>query len=199
MNDRDQLQYAIKRGLRMARDPQNAGIDDLHTPRITTIDSWWYGQTCVVCHHSFRDGDHVLPHLTRPGCMVHEDSAAGLWCASRLAGLPVPSVPSDSGNTALRAVFLDALHQHWHPDANLHCLTVERGSPFIGRKCPICRHTVRPGDIVVPCPCGWDCGGVFHQDITRHLTCWDTWSRGRDRAYCPFTGAPMRTTEPQHG
>lgn len=193
MADSDTLRQAFVEGLVMARDPRNAGITDDHTPRVTTIYSAWYRTACSVCHHTFREDDRVVPHPQQPSGMIHKDPAAGLCCWSRLHGHR-PNVPKHTAaTTAIRDAFLQGLHTHWNPDDHVQCLTVEPRSPLIGKRCPICRHTVRPGDRVVRCPCGRACGGVFHQDISRHLTCWDTWNRSTRRHYCAFTGAPLLT------
>jgi hypothetical protein len=191
MTNRDDLDAAVMRGMTMARDPQNAGIRDAHTPRTTSMYSPWYRNVCRVCRHTFRENDLVLPHPTLPGRMLHADPQAGLVCWSRFQGHPVGAAHRRNIPESIRGRFLQGLHTHWHPEGHLQCPVVEPGSPLVGRQCPICRHTIRPGDSVVLCPCGRDCGGVFHQDITRHLTCWDTWSRSAQRTYCAFTGASL--------
>jgi hypothetical protein len=197
------LEQAIKRGFKLARDPQNALIRDPHTPRTTTIYSEWYRDVCPICHHTFREDDLVLPHPDPPASrssrrrritMVHEDHRSALCCWSALHGHIADQVITPETHTQMRAAFLDGLHTHWHPDENLQTVVVAAGSRFVRLDCPICRHTVRAGDTVVLCPCG-RCGGVFHQDITRHLTCWDTWSLSGHRTYCAFTGVAVPTVE----
>jgi hypothetical protein len=193
----DDLEHAFARGLAMARDPQNAHLlDDPHAPRVTTIYSAWYRTVCALCRHTFREEDRVLPHPTRKGSMVHEDPHMALCCWSRLLGQHVDAAYLSTIHAQVRAQFLQGLNTHWHPDPHVQQIIVEPESPFIRRRCPVCRHTIRIGDTVVVCPCGRDgCHGVFHQDITRHLTCWDTWSRGGNRPYCAFTGAPFQSEE----
>jgi hypothetical protein len=199
MAHHNDLRTFFARGLAMARDPQNAGITDSSTSRKTSIYSPWYRNVCRVCRHTFREDDLVLPHPTLPGRMLHEDAHIGLSCWSRFQGCAVETDHLVKMPEQVRSRFLQGLHTHWHPEAHLQCPVVEKGSPLIRRQCPICRHTIRAGDSVVLCPCGRDCGGVFHQDITRHLTCWDTWSRSAQRTYCAFTGAPFLVpTEPRH-
>lgn len=194
MTDHPELDAAIQRGLAIARDPQNAHITDPHTPRITTIYSPWYSEICLRCGHTLREDDQVLPHPNRPERYLHEDPATGFGCWSRLQGLPLlVTLAEDTPElAAVREQFLAGLHAHWTPEqANkrLDTLVVKRGDPWVLQICTICGHSVRVGDQVVRCPCGNpSCHGVFHQDITRHLTCWDTWGRTHYRQYCAFTG-----------
>lgn len=193
----DLLTQAFQRGLDMARDPLNARCAAPDESRTTTMYSPWLLRLCPRCHHTFREDDLVRPHPDfpdRPDRMLHEDPRAGLLCWSRVMG-HTPPLPPEAVACSLdmRAAFLHGLEQHWKPAGNRdtsRLVLVAHGSPLVGRKCPVCRHTVRPGDLVLPCPCG-TCGGVFHQDVTRHLTCWDTWVRGYVRPYCAFTGAPL--------
>ncbi|MCG8352550.1 MAG: hypothetical protein MI924_32695 [Chloroflexales bacterium] len=189
----DELAQQLRRGLEMARDPQNAHVSSPNELRITTVYSPWLLQICAVCRHTFREGDQVLPdprHLAR---MVHEDEPTALFCASRLAGVRRTAPPAAAPNQSIYAAFLQGLQTHWHPAGDVQTITAAAHAELIRRKCPICRHTVRAGDMVVLCPCGNKCGGVFHQDPMRHLTCWDTWKRGRALQYCAFTGAAFRS------
>jgi hypothetical protein len=188
------IQQALQHGMDMARDPINAHITADDESRITTVYSPWLLQICLGCHHTFREGDLVRPDPRRPGRMLHEDSRYTLlcWSEAHQHSLPIVADYADPCPKEVREAFLRGLHEHWQQDDTTSEL-VEQGSSLIGLKCPVCRHTVRVGDLVVRCPCGNNCGGVFHQDVTRHLTCWDTWNRGRRRDYCAFTGAPYQT------
>ena len=73
-------------------------------------------------------------------------------------------------------------------DATVH--EVQVGAAIIGRRCPWCRYQVRAGDRVVKCPCG-TCDAYFHDDVFRHLTCWNDWNGRRGQRYCPTTGASI--------
>lgn len=193
----DELEQQLKHGLEMARDPRNAHICAPDERRVTTIYSPWLLQICAVCRHSFREGDHVLPDPRWPTKtkMVHEDAPAGLFCASRLQGLPPPALaPVAEQHAALRTAFLRGLQANCHNVGDVQTLEVMPRSPLLRRKCPICRHTIRVGDTVVCCPCGNACGGVFHQDTRHNLTCWATWQRGRVLRHCAFTGAAFRSS-----
>jgi hypothetical protein len=196
--DRDELERQLQRGIDMARDPRNAHVRDPLHPRVTTLYSSWLLQTCLRCQHTFRIDDRVLPHPSRPERMLHEDPETGLVCYSRLSGRTLPQPQVTPINPEVHAAFLRGLEQSWRPTGNVQLIVVPPKSLYIGRKCPICRHTVRKGDTIVRCPCGRpECSGVFHQDVQRHLTCWDTWSVGMRRQHCAFTGAPItpRLTE----
>ena len=190
---RDELLQQLQRGLRMARDPRNAHVSAPDELRVTTVYSSWLLQVCSVCRHTFREGDHVLPDPRNFARMIHEDEHSALFCVSRLKGMRRAAAGTAIPNQELYAAFLQGLQIHWQPAGGVQTIVVPPRSPLIHRKCPICRHTVRAGDTVVLCPCGNDCGGVFHQDPLRHLTCWDTWKRGRTLHHCAFTGAAFRT------
>lgn len=64
---------------------------------------------------------------------------------------------------------------------------------MIGHKCPWCRFHIRIGDCVVQCPCG-NCNTWFHDDLYRHLTCWNAWHGPQGNKYCPVTGAQIVET-----
>lgn len=202
-DERLALRNALERGMDIARDPANAHCTHPDDTRITTIFSPWLLYTCRVCHHTIRQGDLVRPDPRVPAPnpfsprMLHEDPANGLCCWSRDRGLLIPDKPTITACPhEVRDAFLRGLQQHWQPADVEKTVLVQPDDAeawaYVGRKCPICNHTVRPGDRVVPCPCGNGCGGVFHQDVIRHLTCWDTWNRGTRRTHCVFTEAPYQ-------
>lgn len=120
--------------------------------------------------------------------------------------LPKESSRDSSGQTtrvetapseALVAQFVGGVETIWRPYGGRKSFKVRRGSPLVGRKCPWCRFRVRVGDWVVECPCGSQCGTVFHQDVFRHLTCWNEWQGAEQgRKYCPTTSAPFKDEEP---
>lgn len=90
-------------------------------------------------------------------------------------------------------LFLRGLEQVWSPFGNEKVMEVTLDDPIIGHKCPWCRFMIRSGDRVVKCPCG-QCNTYFHNDIFRHLTCWNDWNSGRGNDYCPTTGAKIKLT-----
>jgi hypothetical protein len=189
----DELLKQLQHGLQMARDPRNAHVSGPKELRVTTVYSPWLLQVCSVCRHSFREDDQVLPDPRNPARMIHEDEHTALFCASRLKGVRRTAGSSALPHQEIQDAFLRGLQTNWQPAGGVQTLVVPPRSELIRRKCPICRHTIRAGDTVVLCPCGNNCGGVFHQDPMRHLTCWDTWKRGRTLRHCAFTGAAFRT------
>ncbi len=190
----DDLTHKLVHGMEMARDPRNAHVCTLDDLRVTTVYSPWLLQICRVCRHTFREHDRVLPDPQNAERMLHEDRGAGLMCFRRAQGLPWAHAVQRVPNQSIHDAFMRGLELHWQSARTAQVVEVAPRSALLGRKCPICRHTVRAGDMVVPCPCGRDCGGVFHQDPLRHLTCWDTWNRGLSPTYCAFTGARLLTT-----
>ena len=85
--------------------------------------------------------------------------------------------------------FLGGLETVWSPFGEQTSIKVQPHSSLVGRKCPWCRFSIRAGDWVVACPCGTGCGTFFHQDMFRHLTCWNEWNGIEGNNYCPNTGA----------
>lgn len=87
--------------------------------------------------------------------------------------------------------FLHGLENVWTPFGEESVIEVPEGSSIVGHKCPWCRFQVRAGDRVVKCPCG-KCNTYFHDDIYRHLTCWNEWNGSRGHDYCPTTGEKIK-------
>lgn len=107
--------------------------------------------------------------------------------------------PEDNRNTAqqhrqsqriiqVSSQFLHGLQAIWTPFGEEAIYEVKSGDRIIGYRCPWCRFLIRAGDHVVKCPCG-NCETYFHDDIFRHLTCWNDWNGTRGHDYCPTTGA----------
>ncbi len=190
----DELTHHLLHGMEMARDPRNAHVCGVEDLRVTTVYSPWLLQICRVCRHTFREHDRVRPDPQKPERMLHDDESTLLLCSLRPLSISQVLLATPVPNEATRDAFLRGLQTHWQPAGGACTILVQPRTVLIGRKCPICRHTVRPGDTVVPCPCGRNCGGVFHQDPIRHLTCWDTWNRGANPTYCAFTGATFPST-----
>ncbi len=89
--------------------------------------------------------------------------------------------------------FVEGLERFWRPFGEQESGQVEPGSALVGRNCPWCRFKIRAGDWVVACPCG--CGARFHQDVFRHLTCWNEWNGVEGNDYCPNTGRSYAEAE----
>jgi hypothetical protein len=86
--------------------------------------------------------------------------------------------------------FVSGLSRVWQPFGDVTCQRVTAGHEAHGRVCPWCRFELRLGDQVVPCPCG--CGAYSHQDIYRHLTCWNNWHGVEGNNFCPITTRPFK-------
>jgi hypothetical protein len=190
-------------GIDMASDPVNANLPDLYL-RVTTLHSRWFSRRCRVCHDKFREGDQVR---LCPACKdaYHDDGQYGLDCwrrqfagggkckeGARPCDFSWPGPLPDEGSAAqapppagLLAQFLGGLEAVWRPFGSQKTRRVELGSRLVGRACPMCRFPVRAGDWVVACPCG--CGTHFHQDVFRHLTCWNSWNGAEGHDHCATT------------
>jgi len=97
-----------------------------------------------------------------------------------------PAVRGGTPDDALVTQFTAGLETIWKPFGEQRAEKVRPDGPALGRSCPWCRFRIRVGDWVVACPCG--CGAYFHQDIFRHLTCWNEWNGVEGNDYCPVTG-----------
>ena len=94
--------------------------------------------------------------------------------------------PHVSPQAPLATQFVTGLEKVWKPFGEHKIEKVPFDSPAVGRNCPWCRFRIRAGDWVVECPC--KCGTYFHQDIFRHLTCWNEWNGVEGNEHCPVTG-----------
>ncbi len=92
--------------------------------------------------------------------------------------------------------FVEGVESVWRPHGEQELIRVMPGSPLMKRQCPWCPFRIRVGDWVTRCPCPLHCGTYFHQDVSRHLTCWNEWNGIMGRNYCPTTGE--RYTAAQH-
>ena len=88
--------------------------------------------------------------------------------------------------------FVAGLELEWRPFGLADPFKVNPGHDAIGHECPICGFKIRAGDWVVKCPCG-KCETYFHQDIFRHLECWNVWNDVDGKDYCPNTGTVYGT------
>jgi hypothetical protein len=100
-----------------------------------------------------------------------------------------PEPPSRQPVEQVVTQFLDGLEKVDRPFGELQRIKVQPGSDLVGHKCPWCRFRIRAGDWVVACPCESNCDTFFHQDVFRHLTCWNEWNGVTGHDYCPSTGA----------
>lgn len=108
-------------------------------------------------------------------------------------GKPAPSRPTQR-IPQVTEQFLSGLEVFWTPFGEENVLEVPPGSRIVGHECPWCRFQIRAGDRVVKCPCG-KCNTYFHDDVFRHLTCWNEWNGSEGNDYCPTTGAKIEREE----
>ncbi len=93
-----------------------------------------------------------------------------------------------SRNPILVRQFEAGLESVWQAFGEHDVILAQPGDFFIGHNCPWCRFQVRAGDHVVKCPCG-RCETYFHDDIYRHLECWNEWNGSQGLFFCPTTGS----------
>ncbi len=170
---------------------------------------------CPQCDEPYHDDEQYELHCWQ------KKFASGQVCTEggidRFSGLEIPrcdftysgplpdehrpvdeqSLPHTAPATTLVVQFVGGLERVWQPFGEQHAVKVAPGDAAVGRSCPWCRFRIRAGDWVVACPCG--CGAYFHQDIFRHLTCWNEWNGVEGNDYCPITGrayTPGEADEP---
>lgn len=95
----------------------------------------------------------------------------------------IPEVTSD---------FLKGVQTIWKPFGDEKVIEVAEDDYIVGHNCPWCRFKIRAGDRVVKCPCG-NCETYFHNDLYRHLECWNEWNCIEGKHYCPTTGERYKT------
>ena len=144
-----------------------------------------------VCKKSRYDR---IAEVHRPGCDYR-------WSGKfpDEAGRTHQGTPLSRRLEQVTSQFLYGLEKIWRPFGEQTVREVKQGEIIVGHKCPWCRFPVRAGDRVVKCPCG-QCDTYFHDDVFRHLTCWNDWNGTRGHNYCPTTGAEvMKPLPPTNG
>lgn len=163
---------------------------------------------CPVCEQAYHDDNQYNLHCwqrhfangqicteTRldPITDVHRPGCTYRWSGE----LPEEAHHKDAAHHPSRRIgpmttqFLRGLENVWTPFGEEAVFEVPEGAVIVGHKCPWCRFQVRAGDRVVKCPCG-KCNTYFHDDIFRHLTCWDEWNGSRGHDYCPTSGEKIK-------
>lgn len=132
-------------------------------------------------------GEPIAPCPFRGEALLRDESIA--LPATPVAASPPPTLSGD-----LVRQFVSGVETAWRPYGERQSQKIAPGSHLVGRRCPWCRFRVRAGDWVVPCPCGSHCGTYFHQDVFRHLTCWNEWYGVSEEHFCPNTGHPFEPT-----
>ena len=137
------------------------------------------GNECTTGGNShFYNKDH-------PGCSYKWPDKADVHAPSQQTDL-ISSVRIEQVSTQ----FLKGLQSTWHAFGNKDVIEVKATDKIIGFKCPWCRFSIRVGDRVVKCPCG-NCNTYFHNDIFRHLECWNDWNGTQGNDFCPTSGAKI--------
>lgn len=219
------LKEELEIGKVLARDPQNAEVPLLNKRTTTMDSSWFndicsvcqfrfrVGDVVRVCprcekaYHDdiqfnlhcwqirFKDDGCCTMHSPRfkegkNNCLFQNDiSTLDSQTSDQAANKSENYLPS----TTMTEQFLDGLRSEWRPFGERSATRAEKEHEAIGRKCPICRFKVRVGDWVVDCPCG--CGTYFHEDVFRHLTCWNSWNGISGENHCPTYSRPFDVSE----
>jgi hypothetical protein len=183
------LRARFEAGIRRGRDPVNAAALAGGTAR-TTLYSDWLKETCQTCWHTFRLGDRVVIDSSaedRPPAVRHLDPM--LSCGGEAA-------PQASPGMAQR--LFAAMDRENPPPDGAKVWRLLDGDPLLAvrrdrRRCGVCRHSLRPLELVVICPCHpteqrrGKCEYVIHRDPGRGLTCFDDWrGAGIELRRCPM-------------
>jgi hypothetical protein len=163
---------------------------------------------CPLCEQAYHDDDSYHLHCWQArfrnggACKVsrydqileaEEEGCEYHWSGTfshQDGNAPRHSQPQQRRVALITAHFLQGLEAIWKPYGEESVFEVEEDSSIRGHHCPWCRFQVRAGDRVVKCPCG-RCSTYFHNDVFRHLTCWNDWNGSRGNDYCPTTGAKI--------
>jgi len=209
---------SIDLGIAASRDPVNAGLPDLALRLTTIYSPWYAlycpecrfkfregdrVRLCPLCGQAFHDDEQY-----RLGCWAKHFAQGNLCKKGRYDPFSETReqgcrfswngfFPGDDNNVrdkehterlaGVASLFLKGLERIWTPfgDAAVH--EVRAGDSMIGLVCPWCDFLIRAGDHVVRCPCG-KCDTYFHDDIFRHMTCWNSWNGSKGHDFCPTTG-----------
>ncbi|MCP4661422.1 MAG: hypothetical protein GY856_38960 [bacterium] len=215
---RTELRAELDAGIVMAADPDNANLPELARRVTTIHSRWYTRtcrecklkfregdqvRLCPECGEPYHDDPQYELHCwqrhfqggrrcTEGGTDRFDEREIRACNYAGTGDLPDdrtrPGVDAQpAGPTAtLVSHFVHGLERFWRPFGEQQAVRVGPGSPLVGRDCPWCRFRVRAGDWVVACPCG--CGSYFHQDVFRHMTCWNEWNGVEGNDYCPNTG-----------
>ena len=164
---------------------------------------------CPQCGQAYHDDDQYGLHCWRRHFAGENPCTKGGYnpftettepgCDYTWSGTFPDEKTAESGQAAgsrrvgqVTGQFLHGLSVTWKSFGGEQVIEVQPGDRIVGRKCPWCRFEIRVGDRVVKCPCG-HCDTYFHDDLFRHLTCWNDWNGSQGHDYCPTTGAKIET------
>jgi hypothetical protein len=153
-------------------------------------DDGQYNLRCWDAH--FRDGNVCKKKGFDRFAGRHVDGCGFTWAGT----LPDRDPPTrlaagrSPRNGTLVRQFEAGLKSTWRAFGEREVLLAVAGDPFIGHNCPWCRFQIREGDHIVKCPCAI-CFTYFHDDIYRHMECWNQWNGSRGLHFCPTTGSKI--------
>ena len=183
----DDIIKQFDQGIELISDPENNLTIQNSGDAITSLHSFWLGENCQVCAHTFRLGDTVFIDKNR---QVFHNSAL-LPCAKEgQVAIEISHEISD---------FFEGLSETWPPPKNIPITRLEHGHELLAPKrggfkrktCAVCGHTFRLHDHVIICPCSPNdpkCMTAIHRDPIHGLHCYEAWNPGANKQeYCPVT------------
>lgn len=226
---KERLRENFTAGLAAARDPANAGLPNLALQTTTIYSPWFTRpcpeckdkfreddrvRLCPLCKKAYHDDkqfglDCWLKHFDHGQICtpprrdpITETETVG--CQYRWDH-NLPDEKQNNSETvsarrfeSLTRQFLQGMEREWKPFGEQEMHRAAKGDGVVGLECPWCRLKIRAGEYVVKCPCG-KCNTYFHDDITRHLTCWNDWNGAKGMDFCPTSGARIEAKESQRG
>lgn len=212
-------------GIEMASDPLNAGLALLLRRQTTLESAWFaascgychlkvregdWVRVCPDCGQAYHDDERyefdcwrrkvATGEVCKVGGVdefdedVVEPSCDYVWPRSLLdEPLEKEQQSEQAPSERFMRYFLGGLSKVELSFGNQSMIKVPRDSVLRGRPCPYCRYSIRIGDWVVECPCG--CGTYFHQDLFRHLSCWNDWNGSKGKTHCLNTSRPFPKTK----
>jgi hypothetical protein len=169
----------------LEHDPELAATADSSPIRVTRASSWWYYRWCSGCDHTLRRGEMVqVDDSTR--AVRHADQSSE--CDAGEAG----------GDSADVMEFLEGMQTTWPTGHDLPVASTDdlpfllNRLPGVGRRpaCLNCRHSFRPHETVIVCPCSPfqpQCQHAVHRDPGLGLVCWESWRPSGQLTVCPVT------------
>ncbi len=182
---------AFNQGVTVASDPANDSAIQSGGEALTNLNSYWLGEYCPVCFHTFRLGDEVI--ISKDGKVRHNSPL--LPCSQN------KQVSLESSHET--STFFDGLYESWPPPKDISVVRLEQNhgllapprAGFKRHSCAVCGHTLRLHDHVVICPCSPNepkCLTAIHRDPIHGLHCFEAWNPGANKQeYCPVTSRKL--------
>ena len=217
----ERLKKEVQEGSDASLDPVNAGLPDHFIRTTTIYSPWYTRtcpvcklkfrendnvRICPFCKQAYHDDDQYSlhcwqKHFANDNVCKKEGTDPILGIKRKGCKFKPTDAFNDQDNIRqqehfsgriekVSEQFLLGLESMWKPFGNSQIIEVKPDDPMIGQKCPWCRFSIRVGDRVVKCPCN-NCNTYFHNDIFRHLECWNDWNGTKGNDFCPTTGAKI--------